>query len=257
MKKINDRSIQILPFLNTFYESSRDHGPRNIQYDTVPDPEIKNNRDIILKVTATAICGSDLHIYTGGIPQPRPMVLGHEFMGIVEETGKSITNLKKGDRVVFLFRLHVADVFSATHDSPGNCEHSNPEHYGPEGGLLTEKGGALFGYTDLYGGYDGGQAQYVRVPYADYGPRIVPDNLTDEQVLFLTDIFPTGYTGIDWGEVKGGETVAIFGSGPVGIMAAKSAALRGAAQVIIVDTLQYRLRQSSAGFRRRYHFMGR
>ncbi|MBL7713598.1 MAG: zinc-binding dehydrogenase, partial [Chitinophagaceae bacterium] len=131
--------------------------------------------------------------------------------------------------------------FFCNHDVPGNCENSNPEHYGPEGGLLTEKGGALFGYTDLYGGYDGGQAEYVRVPYADYGPRIVPDNLSDEQVLFLTDIFPTGYTGIDWGELKGGETVAIFGAGPVGIMAAKSAWLRGAGRVVIVDTLQYRL----------------
>jgi threonine dehydrogenase-like Zn-dependent dehydrogenase len=217
------------------------HGPRNIQYDTVPDPKLKSDRDIILKVTATAICGSDLHIYTGGIPQPRPMVLGHEFMGIVEETGKAVTNLKRGDRVVVPFPIACGGCFFCQHDSPGNCQNSNPHHYGPEGGLLTEKGGALFGYTDLYGGYDGGQAEYVRVPYADYGPRIVPDNLTDEQVLFLTDIFPTGYTGIDWGEVKGGETVAIFGSGPVGIMAAKSAVLRGAAQVIIVDTLQYRL----------------
>jgi threonine dehydrogenase-like Zn-dependent dehydrogenase len=129
---------------------------------------------------------------------------------------------------------------------PGHCENSNPEHYGPEGGLLTEKGGALFGYTDLYGGYDGGQAEYVRVPYADYGPRIVPDNLSDEEVLFLTDIFPTGYTGVDWGEVKGGETVAIFGAGPVGIMAAKSAWLRGAGRVINVDTLQYRLDKAKA-----------
>ena len=110
--------------------------------------------------------------------------------------------------------------------------------------MLTEKGGALFGYTDLYGGYDGGQAQYVRVPYADVGPRIVPDNLTDEQVLFLTDIFPTGYTGIDWGEVKGGETVLIYGSGPVGLMAAKSAWLRGAERVVITDTLQYRLNKA-------------
>jgi threonine dehydrogenase-like Zn-dependent dehydrogenase len=217
------------------------HGPRNITYDTVEDPVIKNNRDIILKVTSTAICGSDLHIYTGGIPQPRPMVLGHEFMGVVEETGKGITNLQKGDRVVVPFPIACGGCFFCQHDSPGNCEHSNPEHYGPEGGLLTEKGGALFGYTDLYGGYDGGQAQYVRVPYADYGPRKVPDNLTDEQVLFLTDIFPTGYTGIDWGELKGGETVMIFGSGPVGIMAAKSANLKGAGRVIIVDTLQYRL----------------
>ncbi len=217
------------------------HGPGTITCDNVNDPVIEKDDDIVLKVTATAICGSDLHIYSGGIPQPRPMVLGHEFMGIVEETGKGVTKLKKGDRVVVPFPIACGHCFFCNHDSPGNCENSNPEHYGPEGGVLTEKGGALFGYTDLYGGYDGGQAQYVRVPYANYGPRIVPDNLTDEQVLFLTDIFPTGYTGIDWGEIKGGETVAIFGSGPVGIMAAKSAWLRGAGRVVIVDTLQYRL----------------
>lgn len=217
------------------------HGPGAVSCDNVDDPSIKDDRDIILKVTATAICGSDLHIYSGGIPQPRPMVLGHEFMGIVEETGKGVKNLKRGDRVVVPFPIACGHCFFCNHHLPGHCENSNPDHYGPEGGLLTEKGGALFGYTDLYGGYDGGQAQYVRVPYGDYGPRIVPDNLTDEQVLFLTDIFPTGYTGIDWGEVKGGETVAIFGAGPVGIMAAKSAWLRGAARVLIVDTLQYRL----------------
>ncbi len=217
------------------------HGPGKITCDNVDDPKLENPDDIILKVTATAICGSDLHIYSGGIPQPRPMVLGHEFMGIVEETGKGITKLKKGDRVVVPFPIACGNCFFCNHDVPGNCENSNPEKYGPEGGLLTEKGGALFGYTDLYGGYDGGQAQYVRVPYGNYGPRVVPDNLTDEQVLFLTDIFPTGYTGIDWGEIKGGETVAIFGAGPVGIMAAKSAWLRSAGRVVIVDTVQYRL----------------
>lgn len=217
------------------------HGPGKVTCDNVDDPILKEDRDIILKVTATAICGSDLHIYSGGFPQPRPMVLGHEFMGIVEETGKAVKNLKKGDRVVVPFPIACGHCFFCNHHLPGNCENSNPDNYGPEGGILTQKGGALFGYTDLYGGYDGGQAQYVRVPYADYGPRIVPDNLTDEQVLFLTDIFPTGYTGIDWGEVKGGETVAIFGAGPVGIMAAKSAWLRGAGRVLIVDTLQYRL----------------
>src|ERR1700748_83533 len=220
------------------------HGPKTVTCDNVDDPKLLDDRDIILKVSATAICGSDLHIYSGGIPQPRPMTLGHEFMGIVEEVGKNVKNLKKGDRVVVPFPIACGHCFFCQHDSPGNCEHSNPEHYGPEGGLLTQKGGALFGYTDLYGGYDGGQAQYVRVPYADYGPRKVPDNLKDEEVLFLTDIFPTGYTGIDWGNVKGGETVAIFGSGPVGIMAAKSAWLRGAAQVIIVDTLPYRLERA-------------
>jgi threonine dehydrogenase-like Zn-dependent dehydrogenase len=217
------------------------HGPGKVTCDNVDDPRIKAADDIILKVSATAICGSDLHIYSGGIPQPRPMVLGHEFMGIVEETGKGVTKLKKGDRVVVPFPIACGSCFFCNHDVPGNCENSNPENYGPEGGLLTEKGGALFGYTDLYGGYDGGQAQYVRVPYANYGPRIVPDELSDEQVLFLTDIFPTGYTGIDWGELKGGETVAIFGAGPVGIMAAKSAWLRGAGRVVIIDTLRYRL----------------
>ncbi|MGV3459763.1 MAG: zinc-dependent alcohol dehydrogenase [Flavobacterium sp.] len=222
------------------------HAPGKITCDNIDDPKLENQDDIILKVTATAICGSDLHIFSGGIPQPRPMVLGHEFMGIVEEVGKGVTHVKKGDRVVVPFPIACGGCFFCNHDLPGHCENSNPEHYGPEGGLLTEKGGALFGYTDLYGGYDGGQAQYVRVPYANYGPRHVPENLTDEQVLFLTDIFPTGYTGIDWGEVKGGETVAIFGAGPVGIMAAKSAWLRGAARVVIVDTLQYRLDKAKA-----------
>lgn len=217
------------------------HAPGVVSYDTVDDPSIKNNTDIILKVTSTAICGSDLHIYSGGIPQPRPMVLGHEFMGIVEEVGSGVKNLLRGDRVVVPFPIACGTCFFCNHLLPGHCENSNPEKYGPEGGLMTDKGGALFGYTDLYGGYDGGQAEYVRVPYANFGPRKVPNDLTDEQLLFLTDIFPTGYTGIDWGEVKGGESVAIFGSGPVGIMAAKSARLRGAAKVIIVDTLQYRL----------------
>lgn len=217
------------------------HGPGNISYDTVDDPRIEDNRDVIVKVTSTAICGSDLHIYSGGIPQPRNMVLGHEFMGIVEEVGSGVNNLKVGDRVVVPFPIACGHCFFCDHHLPGHCENSNPENYGPEGGIMTEKGGALFGYTDLYGGYDGGQAEYVRVPYGDYGPRIVPDNMTDEQVLFLTDIFPTGYTGIDWAGIKGGESIAIFGCGPVGLMALKAARLRNAGKVIMVDTLQYRL----------------
>lgn len=216
------------------------HGPGHVTCDNVDDPKIESPRDIILKVTATAICGSDLHIFSGGIPTS-PMVLGHEFMGIVEETGSEVKNLQPGDRVVVPFPIACGHCFFCSHHLPGHCENSNPDHYGPEGGIVKEKGGALFGYTDLYGGYDGGQAQYVRVPYADYGPRKVPENLTNEQVLFLTDIFPTGYTGVDWGNVQGGETVIIYGSGPVGIMAAKSAWLRGAGRVVIVDTLQYRL----------------
>jgi threonine dehydrogenase-like Zn-dependent dehydrogenase len=222
------------------------HGPGKITCDNVDDPVIKEFRDVILKVTATAICGSDLHMYSGSIPQPRPMVMGHEFMGVVEEVGPEVTNLKVGDRVVVPFPIACGHCYFCDHALPIHCENSNPEHYGPEGALLTQKGGALFGYTDLYGGYDGGQAQYVRVPYADYGPRKVPDNLTDEQALFLTDIFPTGYSGIDWGEVKGGETVAIYGAGPVGIMAAKAAWLRGAGRVINIDTLQYRLDKAKA-----------
>jgi threonine dehydrogenase-like Zn-dependent dehydrogenase len=217
------------------------HGPGSVTYDTVEDPGIIDSRDIILKVTSTAICGSDLHIYSGGIPQARNMVLGHEFMGIVEEVGPNVKNLQRGDRVVVPFPIACGHCFFCDHHLPGHCEESNPENYGPEGGILTEKGGALFGYTDLYGGYDGGQAQYVRVPYGDYGPRKVPDGMTDEQVLFLTDIFPTGYTGIDWSGMKGGESVAIFGCGPVGLMALKSAHLRNAGKVIMVDTVPYRL----------------
>ena len=222
------------------------HAGGSIHYETVDDPKILDARDAIIKVTATAICGSDLHMYSGAIPQARPMVMGHEFMGIVEELGSSVTDLKVGDRVVVPFPIACGHCFFCNHKLPGHCENSNPDHYGPEGGLATQKGGALFGYSDLYGGYDGGQAQYVRVPYADYGPVKVPDNLKDEEVLFLTDIFPTGYSGIDWGEVKGGESVAIFGAGPVGLMAAKSAWLRGAERVMIIDTVQYRLDKAAA-----------
>lgn len=217
------------------------HRPGKISFDNVEDPKIEDSGDVILKVTATAICGSDLHILSGGLPQAKPLIMGHEFMGIVEETGKGVTRLKKGDRVVVPFPIACGGCFFCKHDHPDACENSNPDHYGPEGGVLTQKGGGIFGYSDLYGGYSGGQAQYVRVPYAQNGPRVVPENLTDEQVLFLTDIFPTGYIGVARGEVKPGETVAIFGAGPVGVMTAKSAALFNAGKVIAIDTVQYRL----------------
>ena len=220
------------------------HGPGKVSCDEVADPRIEAASDIILKVTSTAICGSDLHIYSGAMPQPRPMVLGHEFMGIVEEVGPDVTNLDKGDRVVVPFPIACGQCFFCQHMLPGHCENSNPAHYGPEGGILKEKGGGLFGYTDLYGGYNGGQAQYVRVPFADFGPRKVPENLSDEEVLFLTDIFPTGYSGVDWSNIEGGETIAIFGAGPVGIMAAKSAWLKNAGRVIVIDTLAYRLQKA-------------
>lgn len=220
------------------------HKPKDMRVDTVDDPIIEDQRDVILKVTSTAICGSDLHIYNGFIPQAKPMVMGHEFMGIVEEVGSNVRNLQKGDRVVVPFPISCGTCHFCSMSLPTHCENSNPDNYGPEGGLLTGKGGALFGYTDLYGGYSGGQAEYVRVPYADYGPRKISSNLTDEQVLFLTDIFPTGWSAIDWAELKGGETVVVFGCGPVGIMAMKSAWLRGAGRVIGIDTVQYRLEKA-------------
>lgn len=220
------------------------HKPGTIQVDTVEDPRIMEGSDVILKVTSTAICGSDLHILSGAVPQARPMVMGHEFMGIVEEVGPAVKNLKKGDRVIVPFPISCGKCFFCTHGASPHCENSNYEHYGPDGGIADEKGGALFGYTDLYGGYSGGQAEYVRVPYADISPRVVPDNLTDEQCLFLTDIFPTGWSAIDWAQLKGGETVAVFGSGPVGLMAQKAAWIKGASRVIAIDPLEYRLQKA-------------
>jgi S-(hydroxymethyl)glutathione dehydrogenase / alcohol dehydrogenase len=217
------------------------HKPGNIQVDDVPEPKLEDPQDIILRVTNTAICGSDLHILNGLIPQTRPLIMGHEFMGIVEDVGLEVTSLNKGDRVVVPFPIACGTCFFCHHGLPGHCENSNPEKYGPEGAVLTGKGGALFGYTDLYGGYSGGQAEYVRVPYANFGPRKVPADLTDEEVLFLTDILPTGYTAIDWADLKGGETVAVFGCGPVGLMAQKVAQIKGAGKVIGLDRQNYRL----------------
>lgn len=219
----------------------RIHKPKDVRIDQVPDPRIEDPRDAIVRVTTTCICGSDLHIYNGLAPQPRPMTLGHEFMGIVDEVGSEVSNLKKGDRVVVPFPIACGRCWFCTHGWVTQCMESNPKMYGPEGGLLKEKGGALFGYTDLYGGYDGGMAEAVRVPYADFGPRKVPEDLTDEQVIFLTDILPTGWSALDWAQVKGGETVAVFGCGPVGLMTQKLAWLRGAEQVIAVDIEPYRL----------------
>src|SRR4051812_48690544 len=184
------------------------HKPKDVRVETVKDPVIEDARDAILRVTSTAICGSDLHLYNGALPQPRKMVLGHEFMGVVEEVGAGVGNLRKGDRVVVPFPIACGQCFFCKLGQAPHCERSNKDHYGPEGGILREKGGGLFGYTDLYGGYAGGQAEAVRVPFADYGPRKVPDGLTDEQVLFLTDIFPTGWTAVDWAQLRGGETVA-------------------------------------------------
>lgn len=220
------------------------HKPGDISYDNVDDPRIEEAGDVILRVTSTAICGSDLHILSGAVPQTTDMVMGHEFMGIVEEVGPSVKNLKRGDRVVVPFPIACGHCFFCNHGASPSCENSNYKHYGPNGDLMDQKGAALFGYTDLYGGYSGGQAEYVRVPYADISPRIVPDNLSDEQALFLTDIFPTGWSAIDWAQLKGGEVVAIFGSGPVGLMAQKAAWINGASRVIAIDPLDYRLEKA-------------
>ena len=216
------------------------HKIGDISVDNVADPKIEQPDDIILRVTSTAICGSDLHIYDGFVPQLRDEVLGHEFMGIVEEVGPGVTKLKKGDRVVVPFTIACGQCFFCQQGYHPSCEHTNPEFYGPQGDLLKGKGGGMFGYTDMYGGYNGGQAEYVRVPHANVGPKIIPDGLDDDQVLFLTDIFPTGWSAVKWGKVKPGDSVVIFGSGPVGLMAQKAAWVNGAERVIAVDPLQYR-----------------
>lgn len=222
------------------------HKPKDVRVETVDDPRIEAPSDAIIRVTSTAICGSDLHIYNGKIPQARPMVLGHEFMGIVEEVGKGVSKLKTGDRVVVPFPVACGSCHFCNMQLHTHCENSNPKHYGPEGEIIKGKGAGagLYGYTDIYGGISGGQAEYARILYADYSPRKIPDSLTDEQALFLTDIFPTGWAAVDWAELKGGETVAIFGAGPVGIMVAKSAWLQGAGRVISVDIETYRLEKA-------------
>src|SRR5688572_23317070 len=222
------------------------HKMGDITVDTVDDPTIEQDDDVIIGITSTAICGSDLHIYDGFIPQLNDLVLGHEFMGVVEDVGPGVTRLKKGDRVVVPFTIACGSCFFCSQGFHPNCSHSNPKNYGPRGNLLDNKGGGMFGYTDLYGGYNGGQAQYVRVPNANIGPKIIPDGLSDDQVLFLTDIFPTGWSAVKWGKVKPGDSVVIFGSGPVGLMAQKAAWLHGAERVIAVDPLQYRLEKASS-----------
>jgi len=220
------------------------HKIGDIRVDNVDDPRLEKDDDLIIKVTSTAICGSDLHIYDGFVPQVKDMILGHEFMGIVEETGKGVTKFKKGDRVLVPFPIACGHCFYCSQGFHPNCENSNPENYGPRGDMLKDKGASMFGYTDLYGGVNGGQAEYVRVPFANAGPRLVPEEFTDEQVLFLTDIFPTGWSAVKWGKVKEGDTVVIFGSGPVGLMAQKAAWIHGAKRVIAVDPLEYRLEKA-------------
>jgi len=219
-------------------------GRNTVQVEEVPDPKILNPRDAIVRITSTAICGSDLHLYDGYIPaMRRGDVLGHEFMGEVVEVGRGVGNLRVGDRVVVPFPIACGACWSCRHELYSVCENSNPN-----AGLAEKAFGhataGIFGYSHLTGGYAGGQAELARVPFADVGPIKIEDDLTDEQVLFLSDVFPTGYMGAELCEITGGEVVAVLGAGPVGQLAIASAVLLGAERVIAVDGLDYRLRMA-------------
>lgn len=212
-------------------------GVKDVRVEEVVDPTIQNDDDIIIKVTSTAICGSDLHLIHGRVPAMKPgYILGHETMGVVEEAGKGVTRVKKGDRVVVPFPVACGHCFFCEHGHYSQCDNSNPN--GETGGL--------FGYSDAYGGYAGGQAEYLRVPCANVGPVAVPQELSDEQVLFLTDILPTSRWGVDIGGVKPGDTVVVLGCGPVGLLTIKWCILLGAKRIIAVDSVDYRLRHAES-----------
>ncbi len=218
------------------------HGPRDFRVETVPDPSIQAEDDLILRVTSTAICGSDLHMYHGNVPGMKPGdILGHEFMGIVEEVGPAVTRFKPGDRVIVPFAIGCGHCYFCTHDLWSCCETTNPD----TGAALNKKSlrspAALYGYTHLYGGVSGGQAEYVRVLKGNANPFAVPEPLTDEQVLFLTDILPTGYQAAVQAGILPGASVAIYGAGPVGLMAAMSARHLGADTIYMIDEADYRL----------------
>jgi threonine dehydrogenase-like Zn-dependent dehydrogenase len=215
-------------------------GKKDVRVETVPDPKILNARDAIVKVTCTAICGSDLHLYNGFVPSmEKGDILGHEFMGEVVEVGPGVTNLSVGDRVVVPFPIACGACGACTAGLFSCCENSNPNAWMAEK-LWGHSPAGLFGYTHMLGGFAGGQAEYVRVPFADVGPLKVPEGLTDEQVLFLSDIFPTGYMGAEMCDI-----VAVWGAGPVGLFAIASAQLLGAERVIAIDRFPYRLRMAT------------
>jgi threonine dehydrogenase-like Zn-dependent dehydrogenase len=222
------------------------HGKGDIRCESVPDPKIEHPRDAIIRMTACAICGSDLHLLDGVIPSmQRGDIVGHECMGEVVEVGSENKKLKVGDRVVVPFTISCGECFFCKRGYFSGCERSNPNAR-----LASELWGhspaGLFGYSHLLGGFPGGQAEYLRVPYADVGPIKVPEGLSDEQVLFLSDIFPTGYMGADFCEIKGGETIAVFGCGPVAQFSIRSAFLLGAERVIAIDTVPERLAMAEA-----------
>src|SRR3954466_14796215 len=217
-------------------------GRNTVQVENVPDPKILNDRDAIVKITSTAICGSDLHLYNGFIPtMERGDILGHEFMGEVVEVGRNVKNLQVGDRVVVPFPIACGNCGACQAGATSLCENSNPNAYIAEK-LMGHSPSGIFGYSHLTGGFAGGQAELARVPFADVGHIKVPEGMTDEQVLFLSDILPTGYMGAEMCGIKPGDTVAVWGCGPVGQFAIASAYLLGAERVIAIDRFPYRLR---------------
>jgi threonine dehydrogenase-like Zn-dependent dehydrogenase len=221
------------------------YGTNDVRVEKVPDPTILNPRDAIVRVSLTAICGSDLHLYDGFIPtMKRGDILGHEFMGEVVAVGKENTRLKVGDRVVVPFTISCGRCFFCERDLWSLCDNSNPNAAMAEK-LYGASPAGLFGYSHMMGGYAGGQAEYVRVPFADVGPIRIPDSLTDEQVLFLSDIFPTGYMAAENCGIRPGDTVAVWGCGPVGQFAIRSAWMLGAGRVIAIDREPERLRMAA------------
>jgi threonine dehydrogenase-like Zn-dependent dehydrogenase len=221
------------------------NGITSLTVEDVPDPRIVNPRDAILRITSTAICGSDLHIYDGYIPtMMKGDILGHEFMGEVVEVGPGVKNLKVGDRVVTPFPIACGSCYFCQTGQHSLCENSNPNAWMAEK-LWGHSPAGLFGYSHMLGGYAGGQAEYVRVPYADVGPIQIPPHLSDDQVLFLSDIFPTGYMAAENCNIQPGDTVAVWGCGPVGLFAIASAYLLGAERVIAIDRFPERLRKAA------------
>jgi threonine dehydrogenase-like Zn-dependent dehydrogenase len=217
------------------------HGKNDVRVNNVPDPTILNDRDAILRITLTAICGSDLHIYNGFIPMMQEGdILGHEFMGEVVAVGKEVKNLQVGDRVVVPFNIACGNCWFCKQDMVSLCDNSNPNAAFAEK-LYGYAPSALFGYSHIFGGYAGGQAEFVRVPFADKGCFKVPEELADEEVIFLTDIFPTGYMAAENCNIQMGDTVAVWGCGPVGLFTIKSAFLLGAERVIAIDHIPERL----------------
>jgi threonine dehydrogenase-like Zn-dependent dehydrogenase len=208
-------------------------GPYRVRATHKPDPVIEHPGDAIVRVTRACICGSDLHLYHGLVPDTRVgHTFGHEFIGVVEEVGPGVQNLKPGDRVLVPFNLFCGNCFFCQRELFSNCHNTNPE---------ASAVGGIYGYSHTTGGYDGGQAEYVRVPMADVGPMVIPDDIHDDDAVLLTDALPTGYQAAEMGDIAEGDTVVVFGAGPIGIFAAKSAWLMGAGRVIVVDHVDYRL----------------